>query len=73
MDRIRILVSDFDLVFDFCFKFHLNEDFFRFSYYLIGADGKKYRVRYTADEFGYHPVTEEDNEPDPVYVFYLGF
>lgn len=30
----------------------------------IGADGKRYRVRYTADEFGYHPVTEEDTEPD---------
>lgn len=35
---------------------------------LIGANGKKYRVRYTADEFGYHPVTEEDHEPDPMYV-----
>lgn len=41
-----------------------------FSCVRIGADGKKYRVRYTADEFGYHPVTEEDNEPDPVYALF---
>lgn len=32
---------------------------------LTGADGKKYRVRYTADEFGYHPVTELE-EIDPI-------
>uniref|UniRef100_A0A336MHR4 CSON000118 protein n=1 Tax=Culicoides sonorensis TaxID=179676 RepID=A0A336MHR4_CULSO len=28
------------------------------SYSYTGADGKRYRVRYTADEFGYHPKTE---------------
>lgn len=47
----------------------LNDKFKTFSilkYVSIGADGKRYRVRYTADEFGYHPVTEEDNEPDVV-------
>lgn len=26
-----------------------------------GADGKRYRVKYTADEFGYHPITELDD------------
>jgi len=28
------------------------------SYSYTGADGKRYRVRYTADELGYHPITE---------------
>jgi len=28
------------------------------SYSYTGADGRRYRVRYTADEFGYHPMTE---------------
>lgn len=28
------------------------------SYSYTGADGRRYRVRYTADEFGYHPKTE---------------
>jgi Insect cuticle protein len=28
------------------------------SYSYTGANGKRYRVRYTADEFGYHPKTE---------------
>ncbi|XP_063706075.1 larval cuticle protein LCP-17 [Culicoides brevitarsis] len=36
------------------------------SYSYTGADGKRYRVRYTADEFGYHPKTElELDFPDP--------
>ncbi|KXJ73475.1 hypothetical protein RP20_CCG015750 [Aedes albopictus] len=30
------------------------------SYTYTGANGKRYRVRYTADEFGYHPITELD-------------
>lgn len=30
------------------------------SYSFTGADGKRYRTRYTADEFGYHPITELD-------------
>lgn len=45
------------------FQHHLNNFFLRICL-LKGADGKRYRVRYTADEFGYHPVTEEDTEPD---------
>jgi Insect cuticle protein len=28
------------------------------SYSYTGADGKRYRVRYTADELGFHPITE---------------
>lgn len=28
------------------------------SYSYTGADGKRYRTRYTADELGYHPKTE---------------
>ncbi|XP_058445186.1 pupal cuticle protein [Malaya genurostris] len=37
------------------------------SYTYTGANGKRYRVRYTADEFGYHPITELDLDiPDPV-------
>ncbi|XP_062546789.1 pupal cuticle protein [Armigeres subalbatus] len=32
------------------------------SYTYTGANGKRYRVRYTADEFGYHPITELDIE-----------
>lgn len=32
------------------------------SYTYTGANGKRYRVRYTADEFGYHPITELDLE-----------
>lgn len=36
------------------------------SYTYTGADGKRYRVRYTADEFGYHPVTELDDKPEIV-------
>lgn len=31
------------------------------SYAYTGADGKRYRVRYTADEFGYHPITMLDD------------
>lgn len=37
------------------------------SYSYTGADGRRYRVRYTADEFGYHPITELEIElPDPI-------
>ncbi|XP_053681557.1 uncharacterized protein LOC128732337 [Sabethes cyaneus] len=37
------------------------------SYTYTGANGKRYRVRYTADEFGYHPITELDLDiPDPM-------
>lgn len=32
----------------------------------LGGNGKRYRVRYTADEFGYHPVTELDDQPEVV-------
>ncbi|XP_075155252.1 cuticular protein 11A [Haematobia irritans] len=36
------------------------------SYSFTGADGKRYRTRYTADEFGYHPITELDLDiPEP--------
>ncbi|XP_062700860.1 pupal cuticle protein-like [Aedes albopictus] len=36
------------------------------SYTYTGANGKRYRVRYTADEFGYHPITELDIDiPEP--------
>jgi len=36
------------------------------SYSYTGADGKRYRVRYTADELGFHPITElELDIPDP--------
>ncbi|XP_032588712.1 uncharacterized protein LOC6585523 [Drosophila mojavensis] len=36
------------------------------SYSFTGADGKRYKTRYTADEFGYHPITELDLDlPDP--------
>ncbi|KAJ6640140.1 Larval cuticle protein 9 [Pseudolycoriella hygida] len=31
------------------------------SYAYTGADGKRYRVRYTADELGYHPITMLDD------------
>lgn len=34
------------------------------SYSFIGAGGKKYRTRYTADELGYHPITELDTDED---------
>ena len=30
------------------------------SYSFTGSDGKRYKTRYTADEFGYHPKTELD-------------
>ncbi|KAH8341660.1 hypothetical protein KR074_002832, partial [Drosophila pseudoananassae] len=39
------------------------------SYSFTGADGKRYKTRYTADEFGYHPITELDldiPEPQPL-------
>lgn len=37
------------------------------SYSYTGADNRRYRVRYTADERGYHPITElEIDIPDPV-------
>ncbi|KAG5684537.1 hypothetical protein PVAND_013764 [Polypedilum vanderplanki] len=37
------------------------------SYSYTGADGRRYRVRYTADELGFHPITElEVDIPDPV-------
>ncbi|XP_058831034.1 pupal cuticle protein-like [Topomyia yanbarensis] len=37
------------------------------SYTYTGANGKRYRVRYTADEFGYHPITELDLDiPEPI-------
>lgn len=37
------------------------------SYSYTGADGRRYRVRYTADELGFHPITELELEiPDPV-------
>jgi len=32
------------------------------AYSYTGGDGRRYRVRYTADEFGYHPITELDVE-----------
>lgn len=35
--------------------------------YFLGADGKRYRVKYTADEFGYHPITELDDSDLPEY------
>ncbi|XP_067638392.1 uncharacterized protein Cpr11A isoform X2 [Eurosta solidaginis] len=36
------------------------------SYSFTGVDGKRYKTRYTADEFGYHPITELDLDiPDP--------
>lgn len=35
------------------------------SYSILGADGKRYRVKYTADEFGYHPITELDDSDLP--------
>ncbi|XP_053950935.1 uncharacterized protein LOC128858566 isoform X2 [Anastrepha ludens] len=41
------------------------------SYSFTGADGKRYKTRYTADELGYHPITELDldiPEPQPVDV-----
>lgn len=34
---------------------------FFFQFHLKGADGKRYRVKYTADEFGYHPITALDD------------
>lgn len=35
------------------------------SYSYTGADGRRYRVRYTADELGFHPITElEYDIPD---------
>lgn len=35
------------------------------SYSYTGADGRRYRVRYTADELGFHPITElEFDVPD---------
>ncbi|ALC49209.1 Cpr11A, partial [Drosophila busckii] len=39
------------------------------SYSFTGADGKRYKTRYTADELGYHPITELDldiPEPQPL-------
>jgi hypothetical protein len=37
------------------------------SYSYTGADGRRYRVRYTADELGFHPITElELDIPDPI-------
>lgn len=37
------------------------------SYSYTGADGRRYRVRYTADELGFHPITElEIDIPDMV-------
>jgi hypothetical protein len=37
------------------------------SYSYTGADGRRYRVRYTADELGFHPITElELDIPDMV-------
>jgi len=37
------------------------------SYSYTGADGRRYRVRYTADELGFHPITELEVEiPDIV-------
>lgn len=44
------------------------------SYSFTGADGKRYRTKYTADEFGYHPITALDldipelTEPPPKKV-----
>lgn len=40
------------------------------SYSYTGADGKRYRVRYTADEFGYHPKTELELD-FPEWVTYM--
>lgn len=39
------------------------------SYAYTGADGKRYRVRYTADEFGYHPITMLDDIDIPEINF----
>ncbi|KAG4075664.1 hypothetical protein HA402_003489 [Bradysia odoriphaga] len=39
------------------------------SYAYTGADGKRYRVRYTADEFGYHPITTLDDIDIPEINF----
>lgn len=37
------------------------------SYSYTGADGRRYRVRYTADELGFHPITElEYDVPDVI-------
>lgn len=33
-----------------------------------GADGKRYKVKYTADEFGYHPITELDDSDQTMYA-----
>jgi len=39
------------------------------SYSYTGADGRRYRVRYTADELGFHPITELELEiPDIVDI-----
>jgi len=46
------------------------------SYAFTGVDGKRYRTRYTADEFGYHPMTELDldiPEPQPLDSTKTGF
>jgi len=37
------------------------------SYSFTGADGKRYRTRYTADERGFHPVTELEEIEVPDY------
>lgn len=42
------------------------------SYSFIGAGGKKYRTRYTADELGYHPITELDTD-EIQWVFILKY
>ncbi|EDW62344.1 uncharacterized protein Cpr11A [Drosophila virilis] len=43
------------------------------SYSFTGADGKRYKTRYTADEFGYHPITELDLDlPEPQQLVSAG-
>lgn len=32
------------------------------SYSYTGVDGRRYTVKYTADEFGFHPITELEFE-----------
>lgn len=32
------------------------------SYSYTGVDGRRYKVKYTADEFGFHPITELEIE-----------
>lgn len=60
VDHMHILVWN-RIFFSFC-----NYNLILGLMFFLGADGKRYRVRYTADEFGYHPVTSLDDEPEIV-------